>query len=92
MTGVQTCALPICAVPNWDKLSECGKGGISVRPKTGDALLFWSMKPDGHLDPLSLHGEFFLQQKSWLLSFLYSFSVTVRYVFTCLRIDRKSVV
>ncbi|KAL8168396.1 hypothetical protein V2J09_009895 [Rumex salicifolius] len=43
------------AVPYWDKLSECGKGGISVRPKTGDALLFWSMKPDGSLDPLSLH-------------------------------------
>jgi hypothetical protein len=23
----------------------------------GDALLFWSMMPDGTLDPASLHGE-----------------------------------
>ncbi|KAL8160750.1 hypothetical protein V2J09_002287 [Rumex salicifolius] len=42
-------------VPDWNKLSKCGKGGMSIRPKMGDALLFWSMKPDGHLDPLSLH-------------------------------------
>ncbi|KAG0521064.1 hypothetical protein BDA96_08G128900 [Sorghum bicolor] len=32
------------------------KSGISVKPKMGDALLFWSMKPDGSLDPKSLHG------------------------------------
>ncbi|CAN6343132.1 unnamed protein product [Urochloa humidicola] len=31
--------------------------GISVKPKIGDALLFWSMKPDGSIDPKSLHGE-----------------------------------
>ncbi|CAL4906277.1 unnamed protein product [Urochloa decumbens] len=30
--------------------------GISVKPKMGDALLFWSMKPDGSLDPKSQHG------------------------------------
>ncbi|CAN6361150.1 unnamed protein product [Urochloa humidicola] len=29
---------------------------ISVKPKMGDALLFWSMKPDGTLDPKSQHG------------------------------------
>lgn len=37
------------------------KSGISVKPKMGDALLFWSMKPDGSLDPKSLHGEFITQ-------------------------------
>ncbi|CAA3028995.1 probable prolyl 4-hydroxylase 10 [Olea europaea var. sylvestris] len=44
------------SVPWWNELSECGKGGLSVKPKMGDALLFWSMKPDATLDPLSLHG------------------------------------
>ncbi|CAN6441916.1 unnamed protein product [Victoria cruziana] len=44
------------SVPYWDELSECGKTGLSVRPKKGDALLFWSMKPDATLDPMSLHG------------------------------------
>ncbi|KAL2940319.1 putative prolyl 4-hydroxylase 3 [Bienertia sinuspersici] len=42
-------------IPYWNELSECGKGGLSVKPKRGDALLFWSMKPDASLDPLSLH-------------------------------------
>ncbi|KAI5684023.1 hypothetical protein M9H77_05251 [Catharanthus roseus] len=46
----------ISAVPWWNELSECGKGGLSVKPKMGDALLFWSMKPDATLDPSSLHG------------------------------------
>ncbi|KAF3665398.1 Prolyl 4-hydroxylase 5 [Capsicum annuum] len=45
------------AVPWWNELSECGKGGLSVKPKMGDALLFWSMKPDASLDPSSLHGS-----------------------------------
>jgi prolyl 4-hydroxylase len=45
------------SIPNYDQLSECAKRGISVKPKMGDALLFWSMKPDGTLDPASLHGE-----------------------------------
>ncbi|KAK9013078.1 hypothetical protein V6N11_041100 [Hibiscus sabdariffa] len=44
------------AVPWWNELSECGKGGLSVKPKMGDALLFWSMNPDATLDPSSLHG------------------------------------
>ncbi|KAG6767101.1 hypothetical protein POTOM_028280 [Populus tomentosa] len=46
----------ISSVPWWNELSECGKGGLSVKPKMGDALLFWSMKPDASLDPSSLHG------------------------------------
>ncbi|XP_028794259.1 probable prolyl 4-hydroxylase 3 [Neltuma alba] len=45
------------SVPWWDDLSECGKKGLSVKPKMGDALLFWSMRPDASLDPASLHGE-----------------------------------
>ncbi|XP_015889720.2 probable prolyl 4-hydroxylase 10 isoform X1 [Ziziphus jujuba] len=44
------------SVPWWNELSECGKKGLSVKPKMGDALLFWSMKPDASLDPSSLHG------------------------------------
>ncbi|KAL6222228.1 hypothetical protein ACLB2K_005620 [Fragaria x ananassa] len=46
----------ISSVPWWDELSECGKKGLSVKPKMGDALLFWSMNPDATLDPSSLHG------------------------------------
>ncbi|KAM6564248.1 hypothetical protein CsatB_024246 [Cannabis sativa] len=44
------------SVPWWNELSDCGKKGLSVKPKMGDALLFWSMKPDATLDPSSLHG------------------------------------
>nr|GMC57449.1 probable prolyl 4-hydroxylase 8 [Ipomoea batatas]GMC62597.1 probable prolyl 4-hydroxylase 8 [Ipomoea batatas] len=47
----------VSAVPWWDELSECGKSGLSIKPKMGDALLFWSMKPDASPDPSSLHGE-----------------------------------
>lgn len=46
----------ISSVRWWNELSECGKKGLSVKPKRGDALLFWSMRPDGTLDPSSLHG------------------------------------
>ncbi|KAI3420682.1 Fe2OG dioxygenase domain-containing protein [Psidium guajava] len=46
----------ISAVPWWNELSECGKEGLSVKPKMGDALLFWSMRPDATLDESSLHG------------------------------------
>ncbi|KAF0930716.1 hypothetical protein E2562_034911 [Oryza meyeriana var. granulata] len=42
--------------PFYNELSECAKKGLSVKPKMGDALLFWSMRPDGTLDPSSLHG------------------------------------
>ena len=43
--------------PWYNELSDCGKKGLSVRPKMGDALLFWSMKPDAIPDPTSLHGS-----------------------------------
>ncbi|VAH16815.1 unnamed protein product [Triticum turgidum subsp. durum] len=45
------------SIPFHNELSECAKRGISVKPKMGDALLFWSMRPDGTLDPTSLHGH-----------------------------------
>ncbi|KAK2660791.1 hypothetical protein Ddye_007324 [Dipteronia dyeriana] len=45
------------SVPWWNELSECGKKGLSLKPKMGDALLFWSMRPDATLDPSSLHGS-----------------------------------
>ncbi|KAL3639014.1 putative prolyl 4-hydroxylase 3 [Castilleja foliolosa] len=35
---------------------KCAKRGVSVKPKMGDALLFWSVRPDGTKDPSSLHG------------------------------------
>ncbi|KAI5082979.1 hypothetical protein GOP47_0002722 [Adiantum capillus-veneris] len=41
---------------NQNGLSECGKTGLAVKPRLGDALLFWSMKPDATLDSKSLHG------------------------------------
>ncbi|XP_010536435.1 PREDICTED: probable prolyl 4-hydroxylase 3 [Tarenaya hassleriana] len=44
------------SVPWYNELSLCGKKGLSVKPKMGDALLFWSMRPDASLDPTSLHG------------------------------------
>ncbi|MED6193800.1 hypothetical protein PIB30_022851 [Stylosanthes scabra] len=46
----------VSSVPWWNELSDCGKKGLSIKPKRGDALLFWSMKPDATLDPSSLHG------------------------------------
>ncbi|XP_024633385.1 probable prolyl 4-hydroxylase 3 [Medicago truncatula] len=44
------------AQPNFTSVSKCSGDGLSVKPKMGDALLFWSMKPDGTLDTSSLHG------------------------------------
>ncbi|PKI45624.1 hypothetical protein CRG98_033940 [Punica granatum] len=44
-------------VPWWNELSECGKRGLAVKPKMGNAVLFWSTKPDGTVDPASLHGS-----------------------------------
>ncbi|PNX99823.1 prolyl 4-hydroxylase subunit alpha-1-like protein, partial [Trifolium pratense] len=45
------------SVPWWNDLSECARKGLSVKPKMGDALLFWSMRPDATLDASSLHAE-----------------------------------
>ncbi|KAL7198688.1 hypothetical protein ACSBR2_021067 [Camellia fascicularis] len=43
----------------WNELSECGKKGLSFKPRMGNALLFWSMRPNATLDPSSLHGYYF---------------------------------
>lgn len=43
--------------PGFDQLSECGKRGPSVKPKKGDALLFWSLTPEAKPDSRSLHGK-----------------------------------
>ncbi|KAL5063629.1 hypothetical protein RYX36_025366 [Vicia faba] len=44
------------SVPWWNELSDCGKKGLSIKPKMGDAIFFWSMKPNATLDTSSLHG------------------------------------
>lgn len=37
--------------------AECGRKGIAVKPRKGDALLFWSLGPDSKTkDMTSLHG------------------------------------
>lgn len=37
-------------------LSECAKGHVAFKPRRGDGLLFWSIRPDGQTeDPLSMH-------------------------------------
>ncbi|XP_010279264.1 PREDICTED: probable prolyl 4-hydroxylase 4 [Nelumbo nucifera] len=38
-----------------DDLSECAKKGIAVKPRRGDALLFFSLHPDATPDQSSLH-------------------------------------
>ncbi|KAL0438364.1 UNVERIFIED_CONTAM: putative prolyl 4-hydroxylase 3 [Sesamum latifolium] len=45
------------SLPGWNERLECAKRGLSLKPKMGDALLFWSMHPDATLDPSSLHGS-----------------------------------
>ncbi|KAE8771023.1 Prolyl 4-hydroxylase subunit alpha-1 [Hordeum vulgare] len=45
------------SLPWYNELSECARKDLAVKPKMGDALLFWSMKLDATLDPLSLHGD-----------------------------------
>lgn len=40
--------------PEW---SACGKRGLAVKPRKGDALLFYSLRPDGSPDPSSTHAS-----------------------------------
>lgn len=37
--------------------SACAQRGVAFKPRKGDALLFYSLKPNGELDTLSLHGS-----------------------------------
>mmetsp|Transcript_8193 Transcript_8193/g.27220 ORF Transcript_8193/g.27220 Transcript_8193/m.27220 type:complete len:265 (-) Transcript_8193:2804-3598(-) len=38
-----------------EHFSQCGSRGVAVKPRLGDALLFWSLNTDNQLDPTSLH-------------------------------------
>lgn len=40
-----------------DEWSDCAKQGLAVKAKKGDALLFYGLKPNGDIDPASLHGS-----------------------------------
>ncbi|KAI8463183.1 MAG: hypothetical protein J3K34DRAFT_381121 [Monoraphidium minutum] len=40
-----------------DDLSECAKKGLANKPYKGDALMFYSLTPDGKEDELSMHGS-----------------------------------
>lgn len=35
--------------------SSCARGRVAFRPRKGDALMFWSLKPDGTHDDMSSH-------------------------------------
>lgn len=37
--------------------SPCGSKGLSVKPRRGSAVVFWSIRPDGTFDAKSLHGS-----------------------------------
>ncbi|KAL3525989.1 hypothetical protein ACH5RR_014365 [Cinchona calisaya] len=43
--------------PKGDDWSDCAKNGYAVKPRKGDALLFFSLHPDATTDPRSLHGS-----------------------------------
>eukprot|EP00884_Botryococcus_braunii_P010480 jgi/Botrbrau1/19433/Bobra.0338s0056.1 len=40
-----------------EEWSECARKGLAVKTKKGDALLFYSLTPDGEVDHRSLHGS-----------------------------------
>lgn len=44
------------ARPHAPPPSACAAKGLAVHPRKGDALVFYSLKPDGSLDKASLHG------------------------------------
>ncbi|OWM71607.1 hypothetical protein CDL15_Pgr005794 [Punica granatum] len=43
--------------PKDDSWSDCAKNGYAVKPRKGDALLFFSLHPDATVDTSSLHGS-----------------------------------
>ncbi|WCJ20861.1 2-oxoglutarate (2OG) and Fe(II)-dependent oxygenase superfamily protein [Euphorbia peplus] len=43
--------------PKDDSWSDCARGGYAVKPRKGDALLFFSLHPDATTDEESLHGS-----------------------------------
>lgn len=42
---------------NGSEWSDCARKGLAVKSVKGNALLFYSLKPDGSEDPTSLHGS-----------------------------------
>src|SRR5690242_6897704 len=45
-----------CFGPQYGKnFSACAAGHVAFRPKRGDALLFWSINPDGTQDSYASH-------------------------------------
>ncbi|CAN6476339.1 unnamed protein product [Victoria cruziana] len=40
-----------------DTWSDCARKGLAVKPKKGDAVLFFSLHPDATTDPASLHAS-----------------------------------
>ncbi|KAF3330219.1 prolyl 4-hydroxylase subunit alpha-1-like protein [Carex littledalei] len=43
--------------PKDNTFSDCAKGGLAVKPVKGDAVLFYSLHPNGVPDPKSLHAS-----------------------------------
>ncbi|KAG4128461.1 hypothetical protein ERO13_D09G022350v2 [Gossypium hirsutum] len=43
--------------PKDDSWSDCAKTGYAVKPRKGDALLFFNLHPDTTTDPKNLHGS-----------------------------------
>ena len=58
-------AFPKTTIDNWahpsqrvnnERFSDCAKDHVAVKPKKGDALLFYSLKPDGKTtDAFAMH-------------------------------------
>ncbi len=57
----------VCAQVSGPEWSQCAKQGLAVKPVRGDALMFYSLKPDGSTDQASLHGSCptSAQQNKW---------------------------
>ncbi|XVE83865.1 hypothetical protein DITRI_Ditri16bG0122300 [Diplodiscus trichospermus] len=45
------------AQPKDESWSDCARNGYAVKPRKGDALLFFSLHPDATTDSSSLHGS-----------------------------------
>ncbi|CAL0308309.1 unnamed protein product [Lupinus luteus] len=48
---------PTLSQPKDESWSECAKMGYAVKPRKGDALLFFSLLPNATIDTRSLHGS-----------------------------------
>lgn len=57
--GGETVFPNIAAPPHQtrENFSECAMQGMAVKPRKGDATVFWSLKTTGDLNPGSRHGS-----------------------------------